>query len=79
MIQHHVNKMVNKKTSFENLMKNEFLLYLIRENNDSLPSNLLEEVSEDKDLGVVWQKNLKWNFHVNRSCPMAYMKLGILK
>ena len=32
-----------------------------------------------KDLGVVWQNNLKWSEHVNRSCSVSYMKLGMLR
>jgi len=40
---------------------------------------VLEEVAVEKDLGVVWQNNLKWGEHVNRACSMAYMKLGMLR
>jgi hypothetical protein len=39
---------------------------------------MLEEISEDKELGVVWQNNLKWRERVNRAYSMAYMKLGML-
>jgi hypothetical protein len=47
---------------------------------DNLKNKLvLEEVSEEKDLGVVWQNNLKWSEHVSRACSMAYMKLGMLR
>jgi hypothetical protein len=42
-------------------------------------AHVLEEVTEERDLGVIWQNNLKWSEHVNRSCTMAYMKLGMLR
>jgi hypothetical protein len=47
--------------------------------DDTNNTHMLEEVSEEKDLGVVLQNNLKWNAHVNRACSTAYMKLGLLK
>jgi hypothetical protein len=40
---------------------------------------VLEEVTEERDLGVVWQNNLKWSEHVNRVCSTAYAKLGMLR
>ena len=39
----------------------------------------MDKVTEERDLGVVLQNNLKWDEHVNRACSMAYMKLGMLK
>ncbi len=46
--------------------------------NNAYERLVLEEISEDKDLGVFWQNNLKWSEHVNRACSSAYMKLGML-
>jgi hypothetical protein len=40
---------------------------------------VLEEVAEERDLGVVWQNNLKWSEHINRACAAAYAKLGMLR
>jgi len=38
-----------------------------------------EETSEEKDLGVYLQNNLKWNANVDKACTKAYNSLGLLR
>ncbi len=45
-------------------------------NNEHHP---LEETSEEKDLGVYLQNNLKWNVNIDKACTKAYNSLGLLR
>ena len=74
----HPDKCKVMEITRSNRINNQQII-LSMEKNDSLDRHILEEISEEKDLGVLISNNLKFDLHVKHATAKATQILGQLK